>query len=61
MHRRRAGVAATERSEVVQPGLLVVVGTVRAAVHGFGEQYNATDQRGEAFELFVSEDRKSVV
>lgn len=23
--------------------------------HGFGEQYNATDQRGEAFELFVSE------
>lgn len=23
--------------------------------HGFGEQYNATDQRGEAFELFVNE------
>jgi len=23
--------------------------------HGFGEQYNATDQRGEAFTLFVSE------
>jgi sulfoquinovosidase len=23
--------------------------------HGFGEQYNATDQRGEAFSLFVSE------
>lgn len=23
--------------------------------HGFGEQYNATDQRGEAFDLFVSE------
>ncbi|MEM1031135.1 MAG: TIM-barrel domain-containing protein [Myxococcota bacterium] len=23
--------------------------------HGFGEQFNATDQRGEAFDLFVSE------
>ena len=26
-----------------------------ATFHGFGEQYNATDQRGEAFELIVSE------
>jgi sulfoquinovosidase len=26
-----------------------------ATFYGFGEQYNATEQRGEAFELFVSE------
>ena len=26
-----------------------------AGFHGFGAQYNATDQRGEAFRLFVSE------
>jgi len=26
-----------------------------ATFHGFGEQYSATDQRGEAFSLFVSE------
>jgi sulfoquinovosidase len=27
----------------------------RGTFHGFGEQYNATDQRGEAFQLFVTE------
>lgn len=26
-----------------------------ASFHGFGEQYNGTDQRGEAFDLFLSE------
>ncbi|MBX3246191.1 MAG: hypothetical protein KF901_03335 [Myxococcales bacterium] len=42
--------------EAVASSLVVPVRCEEGATfHGFGEQYNATDQRGEAFELFVSE------